>query len=49
MNAPAGATRRLVLREDVVIESLPREAILAAAPAVEDDKFRVPKLLSDEA
>jgi aspartyl-tRNA(Asn)/glutamyl-tRNA(Gln) amidotransferase subunit C len=38
-----------VLREDVVVDSLPRADVLAAAPAVEDDKFRVPKILSDEA
>jgi aspartyl-tRNA(Asn)/glutamyl-tRNA(Gln) amidotransferase subunit C len=38
-----------VLREDEVVPSLPRAAILAGAPDVEDDKFRVPKILSDEA
>ena len=38
-----------VLREDVVIPSLPRADVLAAAPAVEDDKFRVPRILSEEA
>jgi aspartyl-tRNA(Asn)/glutamyl-tRNA(Gln) amidotransferase subunit C len=38
-----------VFRPDEVRPSLPREAILAGAPAVEDDKFRVPKILSDEA
>ena len=38
-----------VLREDVVAPSLPRDAVLAQAPAVEDEKFRVPRILSDEA
>ena len=38
-----------VFRADEVRPSLPREAILAGAPDVEDDKFRVPKILSDEA
>lgn len=38
-----------VFRADEVRPSLPREAILAGAPDVEDDKFRVPKILSEEA
>jgi len=38
-----------VLRPDELRACLPREAVLAAAPAVEDDKFRVPRILSDEA
>ncbi len=38
-----------VLRPDEIVPSLPRDAILAAAPAVEDDKFRVPRILSEEA
>lgn len=38
-----------VFRPDEVRPSLPREAILAGAPAVEDDKFRVPRILSEEA
>lgn len=38
-----------VLRPDEVRPSLPREAVLAGAPAVEDDKFRVPRILSEEA
>lgn len=37
-----------VLRPDEVRPSLPREAILAGAPSVEDDKFRVPQILGDE-
>jgi aspartyl/glutamyl-tRNA(Asn/Gln) amidotransferase C subunit len=38
-----------VFRPDVVVASLPRDAVLAAAPAVEDFKFRVPQILADEA
>jgi aspartyl-tRNA(Asn)/glutamyl-tRNA(Gln) amidotransferase subunit C len=38
-----------VFREDVVTPSLPREAVLAAAPAVEDDRFRVPRILGEDA
>ena len=38
-----------VLRRDEVVPSLPREAVLACAPAVEDDKFRVPRILTEEA
>lgn len=38
-----------VFRPDEVRPSLPRDAVLAAAPAVEDDKFRVPRILTDEA
>lgn len=37
-----------VLRPDVVVASLPRDAVLAGAPAVEDDKFRVPRILDEE-
>ncbi len=37
-----------VYRPDEVRPSLPRDAVLAGAPAVEDDKFRVPQILSDE-
>ena len=37
-----------VYREDVVRPSLPRESVLAGAPAVEDDKFRVPQILAEE-
>ena len=37
-----------VLRADVLVDSLPRDAILAAAPAVEDNKFRVPRILAEE-
>ncbi len=38
-----------VQRPDEVRPSLPREAVLAGAPAVEDEKFRVPRILSEEA
>ncbi len=34
-----------VLRDDVVIPSLDRAEVLAAAPAVEADRFRVPRIL----
>lgn len=38
-----------VLRQDAVVASLPRADVLAGAPSVEDDKFRVPRILSDDA
>ncbi len=38
-----------VLRPDQVRPSLPRADVLAGAPDVEDDKFRVPQILTDEA
>jgi aspartyl-tRNA(Asn)/glutamyl-tRNA(Gln) amidotransferase subunit C len=38
-----------VFRQDEIVPSLPRDAILAAAPDVEDYKFRVPRILSEEA
>jgi aspartyl-tRNA(Asn)/glutamyl-tRNA(Gln) amidotransferase subunit C len=38
-----------VYRADEVRPSLPRDAVLAGAPAVEDDKFRVPRILGEEA
>ena len=37
-----------VYRPDVVVPSLPREDVLAGAPSVEDDKFRVPQILAEE-
>ena len=37
-----------VLRPDELRPCLPREAVLAAAPSVEDNKFRVPQILSEE-
>lgn len=39
---------RNVLRPDEVRPSLPREDVLAAAPSVEDDRFRVPQILGEE-
>jgi aspartyl-tRNA(Asn)/glutamyl-tRNA(Gln) amidotransferase subunit C len=38
-----------VLREDVVVPCLPREDALAGAPDVEDGRFRVPRILGEEA
>ena len=37
-----------VQRPDVVRPSLPREAVLAGAPAAEEDRFRVPRILGEE-
>jgi aspartyl-tRNA(Asn)/glutamyl-tRNA(Gln) amidotransferase subunit C len=37
-----------VLRPDELVPCLPREAVLAEAPAVEDEKFRVPRILPEE-
>ncbi len=37
-----------VFRDDVVKPSLTREEALAAAPATEDDRFRVPRILDEE-
>ena len=38
-----------VFRPDVIRPSLPREAVLAGAPAAEQDRFRVPRILEEEA
>ena len=38
-----------VMREDVIRPSLPREAVLAGAPAAEEGRFRVPRILQEEA
>jgi aspartyl-tRNA(Asn)/glutamyl-tRNA(Gln) amidotransferase subunit C len=38
-----------VLRVDEVTPSLPREAVLAGAPAAEDGRIRVPRILGEEA
>jgi aspartyl-tRNA(Asn)/glutamyl-tRNA(Gln) amidotransferase subunit C len=38
-----------VTRPDVVRPSLPRDVVLAGAPAAEDDRFRVPRILQEEA
>lgn len=37
-----------VFRADQVRPSLPVEQVLAAAPAVEDERFRVPRILGEE-
>lgn len=36
-----------VLRDDIVVPGVDREEVLAQAPAVEDDRFRVPSILGD--
>ena len=38
-----------VFRADVVRPSLPRDVVLAEAPAAEDGRFRVPRILGEEA
>lgn len=38
-----------VFRADVVTPSLPAAEVLAAAPATEDDRFRVPRILGEQA
>ncbi|GAB1822022.1 Asp-tRNA(Asn)/Glu-tRNA(Gln) amidotransferase subunit GatC [Herbidospora galbida] len=38
-----------VFRPDVVAPSLTPEQALSGAPAVEDDRFRVPRILGEEA
>jgi aspartyl-tRNA(Asn)/glutamyl-tRNA(Gln) amidotransferase subunit C len=37
-----------VFRDDEVRPSLPPEEVLAAAPAAEDGRFRVPRILDEE-
>ena len=37
-----------VFRADVARPGLDRDAALAAAPAIEDDRFRVPRILDEE-
>jgi aspartyl-tRNA(Asn)/glutamyl-tRNA(Gln) amidotransferase subunit C len=37
-----------VLRDDVVAPSLAPDEVLAMAPAAEDGRFRVPRILDDE-
>ena len=37
-----------VTRPDVVLPSLPREDVLAGAPAAEEGRFRVPRILDVE-
>ena len=38
-----------VMRPDVATPCLPRDVVLAEAPAAEDDRFRVPRILGEEA
>ena len=38
-----------VFRADTVAPSLDREAVLSQAPAAEEDRFRVPRILGEEA
>jgi aspartyl-tRNA(Asn)/glutamyl-tRNA(Gln) amidotransferase subunit C len=38
-----------VMRPDVARPSLPREVVLAGAPAAEDGRIRVPRILGEEA
>jgi len=38
-----------VFRPDVVTPSLPREQVLGGAPEAEEGRFRVPRILDDEA
>jgi aspartyl-tRNA(Asn)/glutamyl-tRNA(Gln) amidotransferase subunit C len=38
-----------VTRPDTVTPSLPRDVVLAGAPAAEDGRFRVPRILGEEA
>lgn len=37
-----------VLRPDVVTPCLPRDVVLAEAPAAEDGRFRVPRILGED-
>ena len=37
-----------VMRPDVARPSLPRDVVLAGAPAAEDDRIRVPRILGEE-
>jgi aspartyl-tRNA(Asn)/glutamyl-tRNA(Gln) amidotransferase subunit C len=39
---------RNVLRDDAVVPCLDRETVLAEAPATEDHRFKVPKILAEE-
>jgi aspartyl-tRNA(Asn)/glutamyl-tRNA(Gln) amidotransferase subunit C len=38
-----------VLRPDVIVPCLDRDEVLAAAPSAEDGRFRVPRILDEEA
>jgi len=37
-----------VLRDDVPVPCLPREEVLAGAPDVDENRFRVPRILEEE-
>ena len=37
-----------VMRDDVVVPGVDRDEVLAAAPSVEDHRFRVPPILGEE-
>jgi aspartyl-tRNA(Asn)/glutamyl-tRNA(Gln) amidotransferase subunit C len=37
-----------VFRKDVIVPSLPRDEVLAAAPSAQDGRFRVPRILEEE-
>jgi len=37
-----------VFRDDVVVQPLPAQAVLAEAPAAELDRFRVPRILAED-
>jgi aspartyl-tRNA(Asn)/glutamyl-tRNA(Gln) amidotransferase subunit C len=37
-----------VVREDEVVPSLDRSEVLASAPSIEGDRFRVPRILGEE-
>lgn len=39
---------RNVLRDDIVVDGLDRDEVLAAAPEVEDNRFRVPPIVGIE-
>ncbi len=43
---PLGLTN--VFRPDVIVPSLDRDEVLAAAPDVEDDRFKVPPALGEQ-
>lgn len=38
-----------VMREDVVVATLDRDAVMAAAPAAQDGMFAVPQILGEDA
>jgi aspartyl-tRNA(Asn)/glutamyl-tRNA(Gln) amidotransferase subunit C len=37
-----------VFRDDVIVPSLPRDVVLAQAPAAEQERFRVPRILTED-